>query len=152
FQELQKVFQETLLSILEDVDEQLMHHRDFGRFENREKQATTLATMFGPVTINRRKYIDRETGERVALLDRYLEYNGSDSLSPFLTEMAVEWAVRGPSYRDARDRFCDLLVYQATSHETIRQEVLKIEPKEIESEESTPKMKKDILFLEVDGL
>src|SRR5699024_5485312 len=110
------------------------------------------ATMFGHVTINRRKYLDRETGDRVALLDQYLEYDGGDSLSPFLTEMAVKWAVRGPSYRDARDRFCDLLGYQATSHESIRQEVLKIQPKEIEPKKSIPKKEKDILFLKVDGL
>src|SRR5690625_7932041 len=74
------------------------------------------------------------------------------SLSPFLTEMAVKWAIKGPSYRDARDRFFDLLGYQVTSHETIRQEVLKINPKEIEPEESAPKREKDVLFLEVDGL
>src|SRR5690625_6423045 len=73
-------------------------------------QKTTLATMFGPITINRRIYRDR----------------------------------------DARDRFCDLLRYQVTSHETIRQEVLKINPKEIEPEESAPKREKDVLFLEVD--
>lgn len=152
FQELQVVFQHTILSILDELDEHLMAHRDFSRFENREKQTTTLATMFGPVTINRRRYLDRETGDRVALLDQYLEYEGGDSLSPFLTEMAVEWATRGPSYRDARDRFCDLLGYQATSHETIRQEVLKIQPKAIEPKESAPKNEKDILFLEVDGL
>lgn len=65
--------------------------------------------------------------------------------------MAVKWAIRGPSYRDARDRFCDLLGYEVTSHETIRQEVLKINPKEIASNESTPKKEKDVLFLEVDG-
>src|SRR5699024_2499874 len=53
FRGLQDIFQDTLLSILEELDEQLMHHRDFGRFKNREKQSTTLATMFGHVTINR---------------------------------------------------------------------------------------------------
>src|SRR5699024_8577440 len=79
-------------------------------------------------------------------------YDGSDSLSPFLAEMAVEWAVRGPSYRDARDRFCDLLGYQAVSHETIRQEVLNIEPVAIESDDSKLKREKSVLFLEVDGL
>jgi len=45
-----------------------------------------------------------------------------------------------------------LLGYQATSHESIRQEVLKIQPKEIEPEESIPEKEKDILLLEVDGL
>lgn len=152
FSELQDVFQSTLLSILQEIDVWLRDSRDFERFENREMQKTTLATMFGPITINRRIYRDRDAGVRVALLDKYLGYDGGDSLSPFLTEMAVKWAIKGPSYRDARDRFCDLLGYQVTSHETIRQEVLKINPKEIEPEESAPKREKDVLFLEVDGL
>src|SRR5690625_5141599 len=151
FGELQEIFQKTLTSILDEIDVWLRDNRDFERFENREKQETTLATMFGSITINRRIYRDRESGVRVALLDKYLGYDGSDSLSPFLTEMAVKWAIKGPSYRDARDRFCDLLGYQVTSHETIRQEVLKIRPKEIVSDESTPKKEKDVLFLEVDG-
>lgn len=152
FSELQDVFQATILSILDDIDVLLRDSRDFKRYENREKQKTTIATMFGSITINRRIYIDRYKEVRVALLDKYLEYIGSDSLSPFLTEMAVKWAVKGPSYRDSCDRFCDLLGYQVTSHETIRQEVLKIKPKEIASDEVTPKMEKDVLFLEVDGL
>ncbi|MBW8352185.1 ISLre2 family transposase, partial [Bacillus sp. IITD106] len=117
----------------------------------REKQNFTVATMFGSITVRRRKYLDRETGERVGLLDRYLEIKGSDSLSPFLTEMAVKWAVKGPSYRDARDRFVELLGYQAMSHEKIRQEVLKIEPKDFEEKAEEPK-EADVLFLEVDGL
>ncbi|HLS59845.1 MAG TPA: UPF0236 family protein, partial [Virgibacillus sp.] len=112
FSELQDVFQSTLLSVLHEIDVWLRDSRDFERFENREMQKTTLATMVGPITINRRIYRDR----------------------------------------DARDRFCDLLRYQVTSHETIRQEVLKINPKEIEPEESAPKREKDVLFLEVDGL
>ena len=151
FRELQEVFKNTLLSILEELDDWLKDNRDFKRFKNREKQKTTLATMFGSVTINRRKYFDQKAGVRVALLDQFLQYNGEDSLSPFLTEMVIKWAVKGPSYRDARDRFCDLLGYQATSHETIRQEVLKIEPKEIENAKEEPK-DADVLFLEVDGL
>ena len=95
--------------------------------------------------------LDRETGNRVALLDQYLQFTGSDALSPYLTEMAVQWAMKGPSYRDARDRFCDLLGYQAMSHETIRQEVLKIEAKDVEVPKENQKHV-DVLFLEVDGL
>lgn len=131
FRELQSIYQNILVSVLEKVDVWLRDNRDFTRFENREMQKCTIGTMFGSVTINRRRYLDRETGERVALLDQYLQFNGSDALSPYLTEMAVNWAVKGPSYRDARDRFCDLLGYQAMSHEKIRQEVLKVEPKDM---------------------
>lgn len=46
--------------------------------------------MFGSVTINRRIYRDRDEDVRIALLDKYLEYDSGDSLSPFLTEMAVK--------------------------------------------------------------
>jgi len=154
FKELQSVYQATLVSVLGEIDVWLRDHRDFNRFENREMQECTIGTMFGSITIKRRIYFDLEAGERVALLDRYLEFSGSDALSPFLTEMAVKWAVKGPSYRDSRDRFSDLLGYQAMSHEKIRQEVLKIEPKEIEEnkEINKPKRDVDVLFLEVDGL
>jgi hypothetical protein len=151
FRELQDVYQNILVSLLEKIDVHLRDNRDFARFENREMQKCTIGTMFGSITINRRRYRDRETGDRVALLDQYLKFSGNDALSPFLTEMAVKWAVKGPSYRDARDRFSDLLGYQAMSHEKIRQEVLKIEPKKIDEKVEEPK-EVDILFLEVDGL
>src|SRR5699024_12831740 len=92
-----------------------------------------------------------ETGDRVALLDQYMQLNESDTLSPFLTEMVVKWAVKGPSYRDARDRFYDLLGYPAMSQEKIRQEVLKIDPKSVEDKTKHPK-DVDALFVQVDGL
>jgi len=154
FKELQGIYQCTLVSILEEVDLLLRDYRNFERFKNREMQECTIGTVFGPITIKRRIYLDREAEERVALLGRYLEFNGSDALSPFLTEMAVQWAVKGPSYRDARDRFSDLFGYQVMSHEKIRLEVLKIEAKGIENHEDNHVEKKDVdvLFLEVDGL
>src|SRR5690625_613112 len=151
FRELQSVYQNILISILKELDEWLMHHRDFKRYENREKQECTIGTIFGSITINRRRYVDRNTGDRFALLDQYLRFSGSDTLSPFLTEVAVKWTVKGPSYRDARDRFIDLLGYQAISHETLRQEVLKVKPKDSDDAlEDTRDV--DVLFLEVDGL
>ena len=147
FQELQSVYQNILVSLLEEIDVWLRDHRDFDCFENREMQECIMGTMFGSIKINRRKYVDRETGDRVALLDQYLQSNGSNTLSPFLTEMVVKWAVKEPSYRDARDRFYELLGYQAMSHEKIRQKVLKIEPKSVEDKTKHPK-DVDALFLE----
>src|SRR5690625_708348 len=153
FQELQEVYQSALISILEKVDVWLMNHRDFARFENREMQGFTIETMFGSITLKRRIYLDREKEERVALLDRYLEFSGSDGLSPFLTDLAVKWAVKGPSYRDARDRLSDLLGYEVMSHEGIRQKVLGIKEKSITSiDKSKNKKSVDVLFLEVDEL
>src|SRR5690625_7871101 len=119
--------------MLEEIDLLLRDYRDFGRFQNRERQECTIGTMFGPITIKKRIYVDREKGERVALLDSYLEFSGSDTLSPFLTEMAVTWAVKGTSYRDARDRFCYILGYKIMSNEKNRQEVLKIKVKSIDN-------------------
>src|SRR5690625_4504599 len=151
FRELQSIYQNILVSVLEKVDVWLRDNRDFTRFENREMQKCTIGTMFGSVTINRRRYLDRETWERVALLYQYLHFMGSDGFSPYLTEMAVNWPVKGAFYRDGIDRFCDLMGYKAMSHEKIRQEVLKVELKDMEVPVDNQK-DIDILFLEMDGL
>src|SRR5699024_11604787 len=105
FQELQSVYQNILVSLLEEIDVWLRDHRDFNRFENREMQECIMGTMFGSIKIKRRKYVDRETSDRVALLDQYLQFNVSDTLSPFLTEIVVKCAVKVPSYLAYKDRF-----------------------------------------------
>ena len=96
FQELQIVYQNIFISLLDELDDWLMNNRDYKRFENRERQKCTIATMFGDLTINRRKYFDWEAFHRIALLDQYLQFSGSESLSPFIREMAVTWALKGP--------------------------------------------------------
>jgi len=48
FNQLQEMFCEILVSVLEELDIYLRDNRDFERFENKEMQKTTLATMFGP--------------------------------------------------------------------------------------------------------
>ncbi|WP_010530965.1 ISLre2 family transposase [Lentibacillus jeotgali] len=151
FQQLQGYFHDILLKFLEDIDTWLMESRDHQRYKYKEKQPATIDTVFGPVTVERRKYTDREKGERVALLDQYLQFQGSDSLSPYLAELAVDWAVRGPSYRDARDRLQQLLGYQAMSHEQIRQKALHVQDVDHGVDEEKRK-KVDALFLEVDGI
>src|SRR5690625_7952375 len=87
FIELQDVFQSTLLSILQEIDVWLGDSRDFERFENREMQKTTLATMFGPITINRRIYRDRDAGVRVVLFDKLLGFDCGDSICILLNEL-----------------------------------------------------------------
>lgn len=57
----------------------------------------------------RRKYQDREKGEHMALLNRCLKFEGEDSLSPYLAELANDWEVCYLSYRDAYDRLQQLL-------------------------------------------
>src|SRR5699024_12603794 len=76
FQELQSVYQNILVSLLEEIDVWLRDHRDFNRFENRDMQECIMGTMFGSIKINRRNYDDRDTVDGAALLDRYVHYNG----------------------------------------------------------------------------
>lgn len=151
FQRLQGYFHVVLQKLLADIDVWLMENRDHERYKYEEKQASSIDTVFGPVTIERRKYKDQEKGVRVALLDQCLQFKGNDSLSPYLAELAVDWAVRGPSYRDARDRLQQLLGYQSMSHEQIRQKTLQVQKVDHAVDEYQRK-KVDALFLEVDGI
>src|SRR5690625_7823954 len=102
FQELQSVYQNILVSLLEEIDVWIRDTRDFNRFENREMQECIVGTMSGSIKINRRKYGDRGTGDRVALLDQYLQFNGRDTSSRCLTERDVNWRVNRPSELEAR--------------------------------------------------
>lgn len=151
FGRLQTYFHVVFQKLLEDIDVWIMENRDHTRYKYKEKQEASIDTVFGPVTISRRKYQDREKETRVALLDQYLQFKGDDSLSPYLAELAVDWAVRGPSYRDARDRLQQLLGYQAMSHEQIRQKALQVQKVDHTVDEAERK-KVDTLFLEVDGI
>ena len=67
FRQLQNYFQTVMLKVLEDIDVWLMENRDHKRFAYKERQASTMDTMFGSITIKRRKYVDRETNERVGV-------------------------------------------------------------------------------------
>src|SRR5699024_11591548 len=84
FQELQSVYQNILVSLLEEIDVWLRDHRDFNSFVNREMKECIMGTMFGSIKIKRRKYIDREKGGYVALLDQYLYNNCIYMLSLFI--------------------------------------------------------------------
>ncbi|XGA32523.1 UPF0236 family protein [Virgibacillus sp. CBA3643] len=151
FGRLQNYFHVVLQNLLEDMDVWIMDNRDHKRYKYEEKQSASMDTVFGPITIHRRKYTDREKGVRVALLDQYLQFKGNNSLSPYLAELAVDWAVRGPSYRDARDRLQQLLGYQVMSHEQIRQNVLQVQEVDHTVDEDS-RENPAALFLEVDGI
>ena len=151
FSFLQEKFKEMLVDILQEVDQWILENRDTGRYALKDRRKFTLDTIFGTFDMKRRTYYDREAKEYVALLDQYLAFDGKESLSPFLEEVAVEWAVKGPSYRDARDRIEGLVGYRVMSHERIRQKVLELE-------KTTTKTNLDdikqahVIFLEVDGV
>lgn len=151
-----EVFQHVLVDVLELLDRTLMANRDTKRFECKERRNRTLQTLVGPVTFERRYYRDVEKGEWVHLLDQALGLKAYEQVSPGMVQLAVTWATRGPSYRDARDRLEELYGAQLLSHEGIRQILIEVgEAAQQERENvvtrSNGKRRVDALFIEVDG-
>lgn len=151
------VFQQILEDLLEGIDATLAAIRDVERYELKERKARTLQTLVGEITFSRRYYWDRQEQEWVFLLDEQLKLDGHDRVSPGLVALAVTWATKGPSYRDAKERLEELYGAQVLSHEGIRRIVCEVgdaiqrerENREIRSE---GKRRVDALFIEVDGV
>lgn len=119
-------FRHLMVEVLEQLDEKLMKERDKARFKNHEKNPRSIQTLVGNVDFKRRYYKDNETDDWVYLLDEALEIESEKNIGPGLLELAVTWATKGPSYRDARDRLTDLYGAQVLSHEAIRQALLEV--------------------------
>src|SRR5690606_23590386 len=63
-------FADVLVKALEQIDDWLAEQRDRRRFRMRDMQPRTLQTLFGvDLTFRRRRYLDRQTGKMVYLLD-----------------------------------------------------------------------------------
>ncbi|MDN5323825.1 MAG: hypothetical protein PWQ67_2279 [Clostridia bacterium] len=155
FNGLQELFREMLVKLLQELDKFLMENRDKKRYELKDLRECNLESMFGIIKFKRRYYYDKEVGDYTFLLDEFLEFKGNRPISPFLEEIAVSWAVKGPSYRDARDRLEEILGHRVLSHETIRQRVLGLAEKiqkEAWCELPTEKKQRQVIFIEVDGL
>lgn len=120
------LFQHVMVEVLEQFDQILMENRDKSRFENKEKNPRSVQTMVGSVDFERRYYWDTEEHRWVYLLDEALELEPEKTIGPGLLQLAVTWATKGPSYRDARDRLIDLYGAQVLSHEAIRQALLEV--------------------------
>lgn len=151
FQQLQRIFSEAMVSHLEEMDQWIMENRDTARYRMRDLREVTISTTFGEITFKRRLYQDRHQGSHVYLLDQALAFDGQSGISPRLEEWAVELATIGPSYAEAAKQIETLLGYQAISHETIRQCLIK---RSEEAARFVPSQKKkaEVLFVEVDGL
>jgi hypothetical protein len=121
---LREEFQQLLVKLLEELDKYLLAARDEDRYQLKDRKQRTLQTLVGELTFSRRYYWDSEAGEWCFLLDEQLGLEPHDRAGPGLLELAVTWACRGPSYRDARDRLTELYGAQVLSHESIRQALL----------------------------
>jgi hypothetical protein len=150
FRKLQELFAEGMRRIMETLDDRIMEQRDSARFRLKDQREVSIDTVFGTVRFKRRLYLDRKTGKHVFLLDQMLQYEGRDKLSPYLEELAIQFASQGPSYRDSVQRLKALLGYPVLSHEAIRDKLIaQAERPEPAHHERRPVR---VLFVEVDGL
>src|SRR5690606_22002256 len=143
---------------LEQIDDWLAEQRDRRRFRMRDMQPRTLQTLFGvDLTFRRRRYLDRQTGKMVYLLDEVLQLPAQKQLRPALTSWALGQAVLSNSYRGAARSLEALYGHRVVSHESIRQVVLTVgkglmEEQATHLEAPAGSRKVRVLFLEVDGL
>lgn len=148
FRALQESFSKVMAELLAELDQLIADNRDKQRFKLKDKRKLSFDSMFGHVELRRNYYLDRESGKYVNLLDRYLDFDGGQMISPAVQDLAIELAVTGVSYRQASDALEKLLGYPVISHEGIRQQVLQTDV--------VPKAKQsvagDVIFVEVDGL
>ena len=150
------LFQHLMVKILEEFDRYLMETRDKARYQLKEKNPRTVQTLLGETSFQRRYYWDREEARWVYLLDEKLNLERANTIGPGLLRLAVTWATKGPSYRDARDRLTDLYGAQVLSHEAIRQALLEVSAayeRDVENEIVRKEGEKEVkaLFIEVDG-
>lgn len=150
------LFQHLMVEFLESFDKKLMKSRNKARYELKEKNPRTIQTLVGEVRFVRRYYWDRDEERWVYLLDENLKLERGNAIGPGLLRLAVTWAIKGPSYRDARDRLTDLYGAQVLSHEAIRQALLEVgatSEKELHNKVVKEEGQKEVqaLFIEVDG-
>lgn len=69
----------------------------------KDKRRTTIQTLFGEVTFERNYYLDREQNRYTFLLDSFLAFDGSQSISPCLEETAVVFRNQKSSHKVLTD-------------------------------------------------
>lgn len=150
------LFQHLMVEVLEQFDQKLMEERDKTRYENKEKNQRSIQSLVGSIDFERRYYWDKEEHRWVYLLDEALGLESEKTIGPGLLQLAVTWATKGPSYRDARDRLTDLFGSQILSHEAIRQALLEVGAsceRDLQNEiiQKEGRKEAEALFIEVDG-
>ncbi len=85
---------------LQRLDEKLMKDRDRQRWEVVGFRTRRLVTVMGEVTVRRRLYRDRDTGDTRFLLDYHLGIEKGKRLSPLMRKWGVEFSAK-MSFREA---------------------------------------------------
>ncbi|MEW6725334.1 MAG: UPF0236 family transposase-like protein, partial [Bacillota bacterium] len=152
-----EVMAEGLAEILQAIDGRITEEPDKQRYEIKGRVSRTAETLVGPVEFGRRYYWDRVADQRVFLLDEMLSLAEGQRVAPGLGALVAMLGVQGPSYRQAREALESIYGGQVVSHETVRQQVLRLGERierddEAARDEPDGKRQAPVLFVEADGL
>ena len=118
-----------LVEYAEDIIFKLKDRKE--KFECLEKDERTIISIFGEVRFKRRYYQDKETKERVYLLDQFLKLEKRERMLPNVKERLIEEA-RDTSYKRAGEKAS---YGTDISKQTVKNEINKLEFKPEKTEE-----------------
>ena len=118
------------------------------KFESLEKDNRTIISIFGEINFERRYYQDKETKERIYLLDQFLKLEKRERMLPNVKERLIEEA-RETSYRRAGEKAS---YGTEISKQTVKNEISKIDfkTKIMEEKENKKKVKKLYIIADED--
>jgi len=118
------------------------------KFESLEKDDRTIISIFGELNFKRRYYKDKETKERIYLLDQFLKLEKRERMLPNVKERIIEEA-RETSYKRAGQKAS---YGTEISKQTVKNEInkLDIKPEIAEEKESKKKVKKLYIIADED--
>ena len=118
------------------------------KFESLEKDNRTIISIFGEINFERRYYQDKETKERIYLLDQFLKLEKRERMLPNVKERLIEEA-RETSYRRAGEKAS---YGTEISKQTVKNEISKIDfkAKIMEEKENKKKVKKLYIIADED--
>ena len=116
------------------------------KFECLEKDDRTIISIFGEINLKRRYYQDKETKERVYLLDQFLKLEKRERMLPNVKERLIEEA-RETSYKRAGQKAS---YGTEISKQTVKNEINKLDFKAEEAEEKENKKKVKKLYIIAD--
>ena len=118
------------------------------RFEALEKDERTIISIFGEINFKRRYYQDKETKERIYLLDQFLKLEKRERMLPNVKERLIEEA-RETSYKRAGQKAS---YGTEISKQTVKNEIHKLDFKQeiVEEKENKKKVKKLYIIADED--
>ena len=118
------------------------------RFEALEKDERTIISIFGKINFKRRYYQDKETKERIYLLDQFLKLEKRERMLPNVKERLIEEA-RETSYKRAGQKAS---YGTEISKQTVKNEIHKLDfkPEIVEEKENKKKVKKLYIIADED--